>query len=377
MASLAPETMHHLVEAIGQSPPVDTTAPYNRDGVSGKTILVTGGASGFGAAFAREWAGHGANLILGDVNDKMGEELVAELRASTGSSHHHYIHCDVTDWQSQVAFFRTAAQLSPTGGIDGVVANAGIVEKETTVSGKGFENPSNLDTDPNPPPPNLDVVNVNFIGVLYTTHLALFWLPRNGAAKQPSNSQPNGNGATDCKPSGLPRDRHLLLVGSIAGIAPLPCQTGYAAAKHAVTGLFRSLRATVRGQGIRVNMICPYFVATPIIPKAGLLALAGGAPAELEDVVDAATRLMADDGIVGRALCIGPKIVVVPGQDGAEDTVKLVEGEGQAVWECYAQDYESVEVFVWRMVRLLNTVRTIRGWVGLVKDTVRILFGGR
>ncbi|KLU83090.1 hypothetical protein MAPG_02157 [Magnaporthiopsis poae ATCC 64411] len=49
-------------------------------------------------------------------------------------------------------------------------------------------------------------------------------------------------------------------------------------------------------------------------------------------------------------------------------------GGGQAVWECYAHDYDSVEAFVWRYTRLLNTVERIRGWTGWVRDIVYILF---
>ena len=54
--------------------------------------------------------------------------MIEDLRKTTGNRNHHYIHCDVTNWQSQVDFFKTAVKLSPSGGIDAVVANAGIVD---------------------------------------------------------------------------------------------------------------------------------------------------------------------------------------------------------------------------------------------------------
>ena len=48
--------MYNIVETIKQSPPLDPTAPYDEaSGLAGKTIVITGGASGFGAAFARRW----------------------------------------------------------------------------------------------------------------------------------------------------------------------------------------------------------------------------------------------------------------------------------------------------------------------------------
>lgn len=171
-----------LVEAIRQSKPVDTSEPYDPAWVAGKTILITGGASGFGEGFFRKWATHGANVIIGDINDKRGEAIVNEVRQKTGNKNNHYIHCDVTDWQSQVDFFHKAVKLSVHGGIDAVVANAGITESDAR-----FEEPSGLDAD-SPPKPNLKCFDVNLLGVLYTSHLALYYLPRNPRSQMPTPS---------------------------------------------------------------------------------------------------------------------------------------------------------------------------------------------
>jgi NAD(P)-dependent dehydrogenase (short-subunit alcohol dehydrogenase family) len=164
----------NVVDLTRQSPPIDLSQPYDPDWVSGKTILITGGASGFGEHFFRKWASHGANVIIGDISDKKGISLVEEIRASTGNKNHHYIHCDVTIWQSQVDFFHQALKLSPTGGIDSVVANAGI----NGYHGTPFWDPQGLDAD-SPPPPDMKCLEVNLIGVTYTVHLALFFLKRN------------------------------------------------------------------------------------------------------------------------------------------------------------------------------------------------------
>jgi len=177
-----PNTGPSLVQAIRQSPPIDTSEPYDPAWVGGKTILITGGASGFGEGFFRKWAANGANIIIGDINDKRGEAIVKEVRESTGNKNHHYIHCDVTDWQSQVDFFHKAIKLSVHGGIDGVVANAGVIEK-----GAKFTEPKGLDADA-PPKPNLLCYDINMTGVLYTTHLALFYLPRNPRSQVPNAS---------------------------------------------------------------------------------------------------------------------------------------------------------------------------------------------
>ncbi|KAK3310933.1 uncharacterized protein B0T15DRAFT_56223 [Chaetomium strumarium] len=356
-------------DMINLSPPVDCSKPYDTSTLADKTILITGGASGFGAAFARHWARYGAHLIIGDVNDRAGEELVAELRCSPFATEDQvitYRHCDVTSWTDQLALFRAAAASSPTGSIDAVVAGAGIVEKDPSSTGV-FDLPVALDNDDAacpPPPPALKVLAVNLTGVMYTTHLALFYL---SLSSSPA------------------RDRHLLLISSIAGLSPLPGQTEYTVSKHGVMGLFRVLRGTAwTTRGIRVNALTPYFVDTPLLPKAALALLAGGAKAELEDVVDAATRLMADEEIRGRALLVGPKlrVVDVPNDGGGENAAgeeaggfefvaggREREGERkQAVWEVYGHDYERVEVFVWRYLSMLNLTRRLRGWVGLVKD---------
>ncbi|KAG7291860.1 hypothetical protein NEMBOFW57_001882 [Staphylotrichum longicolle] len=356
-----------VVNMINQSPPVDCSKPYDTSTLAGKTILITGGASGFGAAFARHWARHGAHIILGDVSDAAGEALIAELRAS--SQHPGqlltYQHCDVTSWTDQLALFKTAVSLSPTRALDAVVAGAGIVEKGDPVSPSGgiFDQPHDLDSDTTPPPPPpLKVLAVNLTGVMYTTHLALYFLPLN------SNSNSNSNNAPP-----RDRDRHLLLISSVAGLCPLPGQTEYTASKHAVMGLFRALRGTAWiTKGVRVNVLNPYFVATPLMNKPGLALLAGGAKAELEDVVDAGTRLMADEGVRGRALVVGPKMRVVDDDEDGGEGIEIVEGQGrvragerrQAVWEVYGHDYERVEVFMWRYLAVLNLMRQVRGGVG-------------
>ncbi|KAK0671205.1 putative dehydrogenase [Cercophora samala] len=352
-----------IVSQTRQSPPVDTTAPYSTVSLSGKTILITGGASGFGAAFARHWASHGSHIFIGDVNDALGHALVADLRSSHPGQTFHYQHCDVTSWADQLSLFKFAAANSPTGGVEGVVAGAGVVDMDNSFDSPR-RSPNNSDE---PEEPRLKVLGVNLTGVAYTVHLGMFYLPRNGK---------RGDGGA--------RDRHILLVSSIAGVAPLPGQTEYTASKHGVMGLFRALRGTSWQRGVRVNCINPYFVDTPLLPAAGIAILAGAPKGELEDVVDAGTRLMADEGIKGRALVIGPKMRVFEGEDGV---VRLVAeapqgGRGkkertQAVWELYADDFERVESFVWRYIGMINVMKGLAGWVGVARDLWGVYVLGR
>lgn len=159
-------------------------------------------------------------------------------------------------------------------------------------------------------------------------------------------------------------------MGSVASLGPIVQNHLYCVSKHGVLGLFRNLRASTVITGVRVNIICPYFIDTPLIPVIGRVILAGGAIGKPEDVVDAATRLMADTRIVGRSLCIGPKVKVSP-----EDGFQLVpqtdkSGKELAIWEAYADDFEMNEVFNRRIVGLLNRVEATRGWVGWASDII-------
>lgn len=417
MAPLASPSQNRMVESIHQSPPVDCTLPYTTTTLRGKTILLTGGASGLGAACARTWAAAGANLIIGDIADADGEALVAELRSTSSSnstttdssSQHHFIHVDVTSWQSQAALFQEAVRLSPTGELDAVVASAGISDKFGTITGKGFENPVDLDK-PNPPAPSLKCVEVNLIGVMYTAHLALFWLQQNNttSTSTTTTTDTTAKKETTTKDTRDSRDRHLLLIGSGAGLFALPGVPEYVTSKHGVTGLFRSLRMLSYRQGIRVNMLCPYFVDTPILPNRAVAMLAGLGLATLEDTVDGATRLMAatttttttgqsqsqSQRIAGRALFIGPRASllqkVLPDREYTDDgeDAEVVEdvtgevlvdehvaaGKGQGVWDVYAHDYETSDYFIRRYVRVLNTIAAIKGWIGFWKEFVHALF---
>lgn len=328
----------NVVQTVRQSPPVDTSAPFDESTIRGRTILITGGASGFGEGFARRWAACGACIVIGDVNDTRGRQVVAEIRTTTGNDEVHYLHCDVTDWQSQVDLFHEAIKLSPTKGIDAVVANAGITDKAPP-----FIQPQGLDAA-TPPKPNLSCIDVNLTGTLYTTHLALFYLPRNPGSK---SADPRRAPAV-----GVP-DRHLLLLGSVASLAPIPFLSLYGASKHAVLGLFRSLRTSSFVDGVRVNMLCPYFIDTPLINTAGRVLLAGAAVGKPEDVVNAASRLMADTSIVGRALVVGPKVKLDAQGELLPEESK--EGKETAVWECFAHDLEEVGMLIARPAKFIMT----------------------
>jgi hypothetical protein len=117
--------------------------------------------------------------------------------------------------------------------------------------------------------------------------------------------------------------------------------------------------------------------------------LAGGAIGKPEDVVDAGTRLMSDESIVGRALVIGPKVKI---NDEWELLPANSDKQEIATWEAYAHDYEEVgelvlmfqflrlltmlDVFTARLVRMFNQVERAKGWIGYFSDIIKaVLYG--
>ncbi|KAF2840189.1 NAD(P)-binding protein [Patellaria atrata CBS 101060] len=340
--------------SIRQSPPIDLSKSVTPAWMKDKVVLITGGASGFGAAMVKAWAAEGACIIVGDINVEKGDPLIRQIRKETNNQNVHFIRCDVTDWQSQVNLFKEAVKLSPHGGIDTVVPNAGIAAPDI------FHLPRNMDA-PEPKQPRFKVVDVNLIGVLYTTHLAWWYLPRNPGSK-PADPK--------CDPASVKRDRHILFIGSAASLHPISGLPQYGTAKHGVLGLFRSLRSTSSLAGIRVNIICPYYIDTPLISTMARIFLAGGAMGTLEDIVEGVNRLAADPTVVGRGLSVGPKMRVAQQEDGVwtlepKDSTK---GFESGVWEAFMDDWEVQELFNKRMLMTLNAVAATRGWIGWVKD---------
>lgn len=377
---------HPISSDARQSAPLDLTSALDMDPtfIRGKTILITGGASGLGAAFFSAWAPHGATIVIGDIDIEGGKSLVDRVKTETGSQKLHFLKLDVKSWRSQVAFFREAVKLSPHGGIDTVVANAGINIKEEAI---GFENPAiDFDNNPNPPPPKFSTIDVNLFGMLYTTHLALYFLPRNPGSQRCSLTS---------TVSKTLRDRHLLLVGSLASLYPIPGHVPYGVSKHAVIALYRSLRTTAPIiHGVRLNLLCPYFIDTPLISTSGKLLLAGCALAKVQDAVKAAARFVADPTCIGRSLVVGPRVKIrcpkdengdfLAGGDGVPNVSELyeylaseeVEGDDvleKAIWECYAHDLEDSDVFVRRVVQLTKAAAKARGTRGFVKDIFKLL----
>lgn len=186
----------------------------------GKVALVTGGASGIGAAIARRFASGGARVVISDV-DPAGETIAREIGGA-------FVRTDVTRRADNIAAVRTATERF--GSLDIAVLNAGIGEQGGFV--EDFR-----------PEHYRDLVSVNLDGVVYGMHAALEVFAE------------RGSGA-------------ILVTSSLAGLSESPMNPLYAATKHAVIGLVRSVAPVVADRGITVNALCPTFIDTPILGEA-------------------------------------------------------------------------------------------------------------
>ena len=63
--------------------PIDLTKPVNYAALKDRNVLITGGTSGLGKGFAHSFAENGANIVVGDVQDKLGSDLEHELSSKT------------------------------------------------------------------------------------------------------------------------------------------------------------------------------------------------------------------------------------------------------------------------------------------------------
>jgi len=191
---------------------------------SGKTIVITGGASGIGAAIGRRFGAAGARVGLLDFDRNTLKTASAELTASgievIG------IECDVTSVEQCAEAIWRVIEL--WGGIDILVANAGVTQRSPFVETKVAVFRS--------------VMEVNFFGALNITKAAISSL--------------------------IERQGMIIVSSSHAGYSPLIGRSGYSASKHALHGLFKSMRSELTEQGVHVMMLCPGFTKTNLQSRA-------------------------------------------------------------------------------------------------------------
>ena len=206
--------------------------------LANKHTVITGGASGIGAATAREFARLGARVVVADMNGDGAHEVAAEVGGKA-------IVCDVSVEADVNALVANAER--DYGPIDLFFSNAGIASGGTP-----------LDTD-------IEVWNqqwqVNVMAHVFAVRAVL--------------------------PAMLERESgYLLHTASMAGILTTHGNLPYAVSKHAVVGLAEWLSITYHDRGIRVSLLAPLGVNTPMLgtSPSGFASSAAGPVKEPEDV---------------------------------------------------------------------------------------------
>jgi NAD(P)-dependent dehydrogenase (short-subunit alcohol dehydrogenase family) len=193
-------------------------------GFKGKVVVVTGAASGIGAAICDRFGREGARIGLLDMDEAGVKAAVHKFRDAGLDAVG--IKCDVADESECTSSITRVIELY--GGVDVLVNNAGITQRSAFVDTKTSV--------------YRKVMDVNFYGSLNCTRAAINSL--------------------------LERQGSIIVIESLAGLTPLLGRTGYCASKHALHGFFTSLRSELRQRGIHIMIVCPGFVNTNLQTRA-------------------------------------------------------------------------------------------------------------
>ncbi|WP_261574327.1 SDR family NAD(P)-dependent oxidoreductase [Frankia gtarii] len=197
----------------------------------GRVALVTGAASGIGAATARVLAGDGAKVVVADI-DQQGEAVAKEIVAAGGEAVFHRVDVRRRD-EVQAA---VAAAESTFGHLDTVIANAG------TVGGPAVARRlEDLDEQR-----WTAILDINLAGTIRTFAAAVPALRRAGGGAMSATA-------------------------SIAGLTGVAGQAAYSASKGGIVAVVRALAFELVTDGIRVNCVCPGGVATNLLANTDVL----------------------------------------------------------------------------------------------------------
>lgn len=189
---------------------------------AGRVAIITGGASGIGRAFAERLAPGGVEVVIADRQTELAEEVVGSIRERGGRAS--VAELDVRDFRQFETLARETA--SRTGRIDFLFNNAGI--------GVGGEmrdyHPEDWD----------EVFDVNLRGVAYGVQAVYPLMIAQGFG-------------------------HIVNTASMAGLIAGPMSGSYTTTKHAVVGLSKALRVEAKRYGVRVSVVCPGVIRTPIL----------------------------------------------------------------------------------------------------------------
>ena len=211
----------------------------------GAIAIVTGGASGIGKAVVGALANAGAQVTIADRQEELGVSVAEELNGASRTSNVRFVSTDVSDYAQVAELIHHTHAASNR--LDFLFNNAGV-----SVGGY-VSDYSHEDWD--------RVLSVNLDGVVNGIQTAYPIMRRQGSG-------------------------HIVNTASLAGLIPSPMNVAYTASKHAIIGLSRALRPEASTYGVRVSVICPGVVRTPMLEGGGKYGrLATAVP---EDVIAAA-----------------------------------------------------------------------------------------
>jgi NAD(P)-dependent dehydrogenase (short-subunit alcohol dehydrogenase family) len=193
----------------------------------GAIAIVTGGASGIGRSLAKALVDKGCEVIIADLQGNIARKVAEEISTSTVSVH--AVELDTRDVHAMERLVQDT--VARTGRLDYMFNNAGI--------GMGGDAISHSSEDWQ------NIISINLCGVINGVLSAYPVMVRQGFG-------------------------HIVNTASIAGIIPFAGMIGYTTAKHAVIGLSQSLRAEAALSGVRVSVLCPGAVRTPILADGGM-----------------------------------------------------------------------------------------------------------
>lgn len=219
---------------IGLSPSPNRRAEHRPSKVpsvdiNGASAIVTGGASGIGAATARQLAGRGARVVVADLQADKGEALAHEIGGV-------FVSVDVTSTEQIIDAVSTATDLGP---LRALVNSAGIGWAQRTIGKDGeFESAHNLDL-------YKKVLAINLVGTFDCIRIAATAMSRNEL--------------TDTGERGA-----IVNMTSVAAFDGQIGQAAYSSSKGGVVGLTLPVARDLSAAGIRVNTVAPGLIDTPI-----------------------------------------------------------------------------------------------------------------
>ncbi|MFK4729130.1 SDR family oxidoreductase [Agromyces mediolanus] len=221
-----------------------------------KVVIVSGGARGLGAVYARGIVREGGSVVIGDLLEDEGRAVAAELGERA-----HFVRLDVTEPASWVNAVAVAE--SEYGALHGLVNNAGISAPGVPAVEESLESFRR-------------VIETNLVGVQLGMQHAVPALRRAGGGS-------------------------IVNISSIAGIVGMAASGSYGAAKWAVRGLSKVAAVELAAERIRVNSVHPGVIFTPMTAPTGVTVGEGGYPpaaigrvGEPEELVGAVVYLLSD-----------------------------------------------------------------------------------